>query len=430
MISAQAKLKRCLSIFCCKVNLKFVMFSLLGITLFVLVIFLSLTSKSLVDVDMSIRMKGNVAKLLKDFASFSSVKIINGTSSSTSLRAPETKQISNAQLANSDFKDNGGRAFINNFTTEYKMVSDTGHNMDISTKIRANINKYGNKVNTNNNVRQNSCSLCFEHNFNYVIQNEMICKTNSDEDIDLLILIFTAHENKASRAALRTTWLTFTKNNTAQVRYAFLLGETKNIQNREAVSKENEEFHDIIKEDFIDTYTNLTYKTVMGFKWAATKCAHARYVMKTDDDMYVNIPNLLKVLKGPVMKELNSSVIGACSIKASPIRDRNSKWFASLNSYPEKSYPGVCSGTGYVTSMHVVTAVYKISPNVPFFHLEDVYVSLCIKKLGYKLKPIPGFHIDLQKMDPCVYQGDTMITSHRLTSDMLKSIWIQKCRRA
>lgn len=210
MISVKIS-ERCKSICCVKEGLKFVVLSFLGLTIFVILYCFSSTSKIFVNVDRSIRIKGNVTN-------FSSFDTINGTLSSTSLSAPEIEQALHAQLADSNFRDIVGRAFVNNFTTKDKMVSDTWHDMDISTKMRANINKYGNRVNTYNNVRQNTCALCFEHNFNYVIQNEMICKLNSDVDIDLLILIFTTHENKTSRAALRTTWLTFTKNNTAQVR--------------------------------------------------------------------------------------------------------------------------------------------------------------------------------------------------------------------
>ena len=43
---------------------------------------------------------------------------------------------------------------------------------------------------------------------------------------------------------------------------------------------------------FQDTYRNLTLKTVMGLKWSAIFCPQARHVMKTDDDIFVNVPLL------------------------------------------------------------------------------------------------------------------------------------------
>ena len=43
---------------------------------------------------------------------------------------------------------------------------------------------------------------------------------------------------------------------------------------------------------FQDIYYNLTLKTVMGLKWCSIYCNQAKYVMKTDDDIFVNIPLL------------------------------------------------------------------------------------------------------------------------------------------
>ncbi len=46
-----------------------------------------------------------------------------------------------------------------------------------------------------------------------------------------------------------------------------------------------------------DTYLNLTLKTVMGLKWTAKFCNVAEFVMKTDDDIFVNVPLLLDALR-------------------------------------------------------------------------------------------------------------------------------------
>ena len=47
---------------------------------------------------------------------------------------------------------------------------------------------------------------------------------------------------------------------------------------------------------FQDSYHNLTLKTVMGLKWVKDHCSQARFVMKTDDDIFVNLPKLHKAL--------------------------------------------------------------------------------------------------------------------------------------
>lgn len=291
------------------------------------------------------------------------------------------------------------------------------------------IDIFGNFEHGTDRKRKLECNECFKHNFNYVIENDICKLVYPDQILDLIVLITTSHKNTKARAALRATWLSFTRKNTENIRYAFLLGEHVEKKYNELILKENDLHHDIIQEEFVDSYLNLTYKTIMGFKWAASKCAHAHFVMKTDDDMFVNLPNVLRIISGPLSEILQSAVAGSCSQKAKPIRHKQSKWYASIESYPQQLYPGFCSGTGYVTSMNVATKVYQISPSVPFFHLEDVYVALCLRKLGFKLQRLPGFNVGRRRMDPCLFKGRFLITAHHMSPIMLQMVWNRKCTR-
>lgn len=274
--------------------------------------------------------------------------------------------------------------------------------------------------------RPDDCKFCFEHNFKYVIDNEHICDSGDGKsNVEVIVLILTVHANREARDTLRQTWLTPTKNNTSDIRYAFLLGNTKDQNLQKKVEAENAIFHDILQEDFVDAYMNLTYKTIMAFKWASTKCKQAKFVMKTDDDMYVNLEGVKHVVSVHG-NSLQTAVGGACHMSAGPIRDKNSKWYASKLSYPRNTYPGFCSGTGYVTSMNVATKIYETSKNVPFFHLEDVYVALCIKKLGYKLKPIAGFNSG-RTPPGCAYKTKNVVTSHYMGLPLIRKMWNLKC---
>ncbi|XP_033758670.1 beta-1,3-galactosyltransferase 1-like [Pecten maximus] len=277
--------------------------------------------------------------------------------------------------------------------------------------------------------RTDNCETCFRHDFNYILDNDQICaRDDKSPEIDLVVLIFTIHKNRLERETIRKTWLTYAKNNslTSNIRYAFLLGAPADPNMDKIVREEFDIFKDILQEDFKDAYSNLTYKTMMAYKWASTKCKDAKFVMKTDDDMYVNIPNIMTTLKNHKEK-LQTSVGGACHQVAKPIRDHRSKWYASKKSFPGSNYPGFCSGTGYVTSMNVATKVFGVSQHVPFFHLEDVYVALCIKRLGYKLVAIPGFNAARFKPDPCIYHGNSIRTSHQVPPDMMEKMWFGKC---
>ncbi|XP_052762148.1 beta-1,3-galactosyltransferase 1-like [Mya arenaria] len=291
---------------------------------------------------------------------------------------------------------------------------------------RITIDDFGNIKYSSKNKRKGNCHKCFLHEFKYVIDNPNICNEDRGETARIFIFVFTEHSNIDRRTAIRKTWLSLSNNNTSEVRYAFVLGETEDKHLRDAVLKENEIYHDIIKENFKDSYRNLTYKTILGLKWVTEKCPSVQFIMKTDDDVFLNIKSLMLMLNSSNDLGQNDAIIGDCHIIADPIRDKHSKWYASVYSYPDRFYPGFCSGTGYVMSSSVAKALYKISPNVPFFHLEDVYIAMCMKTLGYRLVPTSGFVVN-HKANVCEYKYMDVVTVHNISPKEMEEIWNSHC---
>ncbi|KAL3864723.1 hypothetical protein ACJMK2_006380 [Sinanodonta woodiana] len=288
-------------------------------------------------------------------------------------------------------------ALITMYATSYRLINVTSIHSAVRRKML-------NLFSETKPFLDNDFSETFiNHTFNYNISNDAVCKLyHYFQEIDLIIFIFTTHQRQKERNTIRKTWLNYSNRNTANIRYSFLLGEVPDRNLRNLVAIELTIHSDIFKGDFVDTYHNLTYKTMMAFQLGITKCSHAQFVLKTDDDMWVNIPLLLQVLKR-VNTTLQTAVDGACHQVAYPIRNPTSKWYASFQSYPNEAYPGYYSGTGYVT--------------------KDVFVAICISKLGYNMHQIPGFNSVRPPLDPCLYKGDHLITSHEVSSEMLISLW-------
>lgn len=271
-----------------------------------------------------------------------------------------------------------------------------------------------------------NCTSCFQHNFAYVLNHENMCKpTDRNLSVEVIVLISSVHSNFEKRKALRETWLTHTYQNSGNFRYAFLLGMNSNDKLQVALETESATHNDIVQEDFIDSYQNLTLKTTMGFKWARNFCPNAKFVMKTDDDMYVSLPALQRVLNKNE-KKLQNSVGGHCRTNEGPIRSKGYKWYVPKALYPQSKYPGFCSGTGYVTSMRVAKQIYEISQHVPFFYLEDVYIGLCVNRLGMSVTSLPGFH-PVRVPIGCNYKNGVVITSHHLDPKLLRDVWSLKC---
>lgn len=89
--------------------------------------------------------------------------------------------------------------------------------------------------------------------------------------------------------------------------------------------KESLKHEDVIIEDFIDSYHNLTIKSIMMLKWIKNNCPNAQFMMKIDDDVYLNLPKLIAFVKSDQVMSENFS-IGKLYTSEKPYRDKNSKW--------------------------------------------------------------------------------------------------------
>jgi hypothetical protein len=83
----------------------------------------------------------------------------------------------------------------------------------------------------------------------------------------------------------------------SNVKVIFLLGQLKNATFQSNVTTESETYGDILQEGFIDTYANLTVKSLMLLKWFSQECHKVPYVLKTDDDMYINLKQLFQLVR-------------------------------------------------------------------------------------------------------------------------------------
>ncbi|XP_020279121.1 beta-1,3-galactosyltransferase 1-like isoform X2 [Pseudomyrmex gracilis] len=240
----------------------------------------------------------------------------------------------------------------------------------------------------------------------------------------LLIIVCSAVANQEARTAIRSTWANkYNLDNLYNftVKVAFLLGQSDNDTLNNLIVEESSQYNDIVQERFLDTYNNLTLKSVMMLKWVMSNCDQTKYLMKTDDDMFVNIPLLLQTLHS---KPKTETLLGSLICNARPILDPKNKWYMPKYMYSEKTYPNYLSGTGYVMSMGVASKLYQAALVTPLLHLEDVYITgLCAKRA--KVRPVnhPGFGYGPRKMDPCVLRN--AITTHKVNASNMYVIWIK-----
>jgi hypothetical protein len=177
---------------------------------------------------------------------------------------------------------------------------------------------------------------------------------------------------------LRETWASRHLFSERVIERVFLMGRSSKEDVQKKLQAESEKYGDIVQGDFMDVYKNLTLKGLMGLKWISTYCRQADFAIKADDDAFVNIFNLLHVLK---QNEGKKKVV-ACSVwgdNSMPIlRDPSkcSKWCVRFNEFPGQRYfPKYCAGLTYALSRDLIPLMYNASFTTPFFWIDDVYLT-------------------------------------------------------
>lgn len=270
-------------------------------------------------------------------------------------------------------------------------------------------------------------SVSFPLDFNFTLNPSDLCSTkNLKSKMTLLILVCTAVPNFLQRQTIRETWGSVVVNNTGYVRLAFLVGSTINTTVQKELENEAVQHSDIIQQNFVDSYQNLTLKSIMLLKWVTGFCPDVQYVLKTDDDMYVNVGNLIKsISKFPVKSNV---MYGVLFKKAKPNRNPSAKWFVPKNQFDGDMFPDYLSGTGYMMSRDVVPELLEASATLSFLVMEDVFITgLCASQCRVKRYNIRGFAHWRRLATGCAFKD--VITGHHVSvKDMIK-IWRELQKR-
>lgn len=204
------------------------------------------------------------------------------------------------------------------------------------------------------------------HNFTFLM-NEPVCNASAPPLV--LVLVHTAPDHTFNRHAIRSTW-------GKTVRLVFLVGEPESSSVQESLERENEQHHDLVQGNFLDSYRNLTYKHVSGLKWVTYHCPGAKYILKIDDDVFVNTPFLQEFLSHE-LSPLGARRLVLCDVLSSAIvkRSYRSKWRVSPKEYADRWYPDYCMGWAILYSPDAVFLLYREAQRSPYFWIDDVHVT-------------------------------------------------------
>ncbi|KAJ7387514.1 hypothetical protein OS493_000845 [Desmophyllum pertusum] len=113
----------------------------------------------------------------------------------------------------------------------------------------------------------------------------------------LLILVSSAPANLQRRNKIRKTWA-FESAFKPRWTTAFLVAQSRIQAESNLLVKEDEVYGDLVRADYYDHYWNQTLKIQMSFEWATRHCKFS-FLLKVDDDVFVNPERVLSFLSEP-----------------------------------------------------------------------------------------------------------------------------------
>lgn len=281
-------------------------------------------------------------------------------------------------------------------------------------------------------------------------QPRMCRKYNSSVGLDypmLLMAIKSQVGNFENRQAIRETWgrsglVTGESNKKGGlVRTVFLLGRQDSSTGphpdlKNLLELESQKYGDILQWDFRDTFFNLTMKDLLFWHWLQQYCPTAIFVFKGDDDVFVRTGALLDYLHkqweehklwGAITNETHMDLfVGDVINNAMPNRDPSAKYYIPERFY-KGAYPPYAGGGGVVYSSSLALRLKEVSERVCLFPIDDVYLGMCLNRLGLSPSHHPGFlTFDLPEPErgkPCAYKSVLLV--HRRSPKEMLTLWKQ-----
>lgn len=229
--------------------------------------------------------------------------------------------------------------------------------------------------------REISCNRCFLYDFKNIIAPKDLCAPN--ERIELVAIVTTVPLNVKVRMVLRRTWASVELQKRFNFKVVFLFGVGWPTDQIALLRQENKLYNDILLDDFIDDYFNLTQKVLMGFHWVLKHCSQAKFVMRGADDTSVDMPGIFALLaKYGQSLGFQQHQVGHCYTAYYVARQAGYRCYTNTLEYDQNVFPPYAVGTVVLFSLGLVSDMVKASSSVPYFALEDVYFGMVLAKIG------------------------------------------------
>ncbi|KAL3878787.1 hypothetical protein ACJMK2_031115 [Sinanodonta woodiana] len=252
----------------------------------------------------------------------------------------------------------------------------------------------------------------------YLLNNDKIC--TGVDNLTFIVMVHTATDHFYRRSVVRETWANKDLLRNYSMRVVFLLGRPQDKKIQATIEHESSLHRDIVQGNFMDSYHNLTHKGVLGFRWISEFCSQARFLVKVDDDVFVNVFKLLLDMSNSYKADRRKIRCYVRQNGTSPIMRNSGKWkvddweFINMTHFPVT----YCNGFFVLMTTDIIKELYEASKKTPFFWIDDVYLfGLLPADVGsVTFESVQGLNLNqkqalecFQKGEPCDYLAATVV---------------------
>lgn len=117
------------------------------------------------------------------------------------------------------------------------------------------------------------------------------------KETTILFAVVSAPKHILKRLAMRETWMKDLNRTKTLALFITGLPDEGERQVQRTIKAESVIYGDILQTDMIDSYYKLSEKLAALLYWVNENCPHVSFVVKCDDDIYVNVRNLNTLLR-------------------------------------------------------------------------------------------------------------------------------------
>lgn len=238
-------------------------------------------------------------------------------------------------------------------------------------------------------VFQPISDVILHKNYEYILEIENLSPNNNLSDLDVLTkldnfegILHYQNEIKQDDIVLPTMWLE--RLDTDHADY-MEMKDKRNIEWKERnrnirshIGAEKDSYKDMLFVDTVDIYRNLPIKLLLFHKWLF-KNTHSGFVLKTDDDCFVNIDLVQKSLSELDERDDNRFIWWG-NFRKQWLVQKHGKWADFV--YSADVYPAFACGSGNVVNRKVHEWIAKNADCLHVYQGEDVSMGIWMAALS------------------------------------------------